>query len=111
MGFIMISVIYTTIDNEQDARKIAHFLIEEQLVACVNIIPNVESIYRWKGKIEEDKEFILIAKTVDGNVLKAIKRIKELHNYELPDIISIPVNNGYSEYLEYIKSRYYFNTC
>ena len=103
MGFIMISVIYTTIDNEQDARKIAHFLIEEQIVACVNIIPNVESIYRWKGKIEEDKEFILIAKTVDENVLKAIKRIKELHNYELPDIISIPVNNGYSEYLEYIK--------
>ena len=103
MGVIMISVIYTTFDNEQDARKIANFLIEEQIVACVNIIPNVISIYRWKGKIEEDKEFILIAKTVDENVIKTIKRIKELHNYELPDIIAIPVNNGYDEYLEYIK--------
>jgi periplasmic divalent cation tolerance protein len=103
MGVIMISVIYTTLDNEQDARKIANFLIEEQIVACVNIIPNVISIYRWKGKIEEEKEFILIAKTVDENVIKTIKRIKELHNYELPDIISIPVNNGYEEYLEYIK--------
>ena len=48
----MISIIYTTIDNEQDARKIANVLIEEQIVACVNIIPNVHSIYRWKGKIE-----------------------------------------------------------
>ena len=99
----MISVIYTTLDNEQDARKIANFLIEEQIVACVNIIPNVISIYRWKGKIEEEKEFILIAKTVDENVIKTIKRIKELHNYELPDIIAMPVNNGYDEYLEYIK--------
>ena len=103
MGFIMISIIYTTIDNVQDARKIANYLIEEQLVACVNIIPNVESIYRWKGKIEEEKEFILMAKTVDENVIKTIKRIKELHNYELPDIIAIPVNNGHIDYLEYIK--------
>ncbi len=99
----MISVIYTTIDNIQDARKIANYLIEEQLVACVNIIPNVESVYRWKGKIEEEKEFILIAKTVDENIIKTINRIKELHNYELPDIIAIPVNNGFIDYLEYIK--------
>ena len=73
----MISIIYTTIDNEQDARKIANVLIEEQIVACVNIIPNVHSIYRWKGKIEEEKELILIAKTVDENVLKAINKIKK----------------------------------
>ena len=103
MVLIMISVIYTTIDNEKDARKIANFLVDEQLVACVNIIPNIESIYRWKGKIEEEKEFILIAKTVDDNVNKTIKRIKELHNYDLPDIISFQINNGNQEYLDYIK--------
>lgn len=99
----MISLIYTTINNEQDAKKIAYNLIEEQIVACVNIIPNVQSIYRWKGKIEEEKEFIIIAKTVDENILKAINRIKKLHNYELPDIITIPITNGFSEYLDYIK--------
>ena len=99
----MISLIYTTINNEEDAKKIANYLIEEQIVACVNIIPNVQSIYRWKGKIEEEKEFLLIAKTVDENVIKAINKIKKLHNYEIPDIISIPINNGYSEYLDYIK--------
>jgi len=103
MDKIMISVIFTTINNEQDARKIANYLIEEQIVACVNIIPNVESIYKWKGKIEEEKEFILLFKTVDENVDKAIKRIKELHNYELPDIITFKINNGFEEYLDYIK--------
>jgi len=51
----MVAVVYTTIDSEQDARKIAHILVEEQIVACVNIIPNVESIYRWKGNIEEER--------------------------------------------------------
>jgi periplasmic divalent cation tolerance protein len=99
----MISLIYTTINNEEDAKKIANYLVDEQIVACVNIIPNVQSIYRWKGKIEEEREFLLIAKTVDENVIKAINKIKKLHNYEIPDIISIPINNGYSEYLDYIK--------
>ena len=98
----MVAVVYTTIDSEQDARKIARLLLEEQIVACVNIIPNVESIYRWKGNIEEKKEFILIAKTVDDNVTKAIKRIKEFHTDELPDVIAMPVTGGLEEYLEYV---------
>ena len=67
---IMVAVVYTTIDDIKDARRIAHTLVEEQLVACVNIIPGVESVYRWKGKIEDSKEFVLICKTVDKNVKK-----------------------------------------
>jgi periplasmic divalent cation tolerance protein len=98
----MASIVYTTIDNLQDARKIAHSLIDEQMVACVNIIPNIESIYKWKGKIEENNEYILIAKTVDENVGKTIERIKNLHTYELPDIIVIPVIGGLQSYLDYI---------
>lgn len=99
----MVTLIYTTINDEQDARKIASFLIQEQIVACVNIIPNIESIYRWKGRIEEEREYILIAKTVDENVNKTINRIKELHNYEIPDIIAIPIVDGNTDYLDYIK--------
>ena len=99
----MVTIIYTTINDEQDARKIANFLIQEQIVACVNIIPNIESIYRWKGRIEEEKEYILIAKTVDENVNKTINRIKELHNYEIPDIIAVPIIDGNTDYLDYIK--------
>ena len=98
----MVAVVYTTIDSEQDARKIARILVEEQIVACVTIIPNAESIYRWKGNIEEEKEFILLAKTVDKNVTKAIKRIKEFHTYELPDVIALPVTAGLEEYIEYV---------
>jgi periplasmic divalent cation tolerance protein len=98
----MVAAVYTTIDNIQDARKIAKTLVEEQLVACVNIMPNIESIYRWKGKIEEDSELVLIAKTVDDNIEKTIGRIKELHSYELPDIVALPIIGGLKEYLEYI---------
>lgn len=103
MDGIMISVIFTTINNEQDARKIANFLLEEQIAACVNIIPNVVSIYKWKGKIDEEKEFIIFIKTVEENVDKAIKRIKELHSYELPDIISFKIHKGLDEYFDYVK--------
>lgn len=101
----MVAVVYTTIDNEIDARKIAKKLVEEQLVACVNIIPKIESIYRWKGKIEEDNELVLIAKTIDDNVKKTIQRIKELHTYELPDIIVLPIIGGLKEYLDYINNE------
>lgn len=101
----MVAIVYTTIDNEKDARNIANTLVEEQLVACVNIIPKIESIYRWKGKIEEDSELVLIAKTIDANVKKTIQRIKELHTYELPDIIALPIIGGLKEYLDYINNE------
>jgi len=98
----MVVVIYSTIDEIQKARRIAQTLLEEQLVACVNIIPNVESMYRWKGVIECEDEYIMIAKTIDSNVKKTIQRIKTLHPYELPDIIVLPVIGGLKEYLDYI---------
>lgn len=101
----MVAVVYTTIDNIQDGRKIAHTLIEEQLVACVNIIPNIESVYRWKGKIENDEEIIMIIKTKDANVKKTIQRIKQLHSYELPNIIVLPIIGGLKDYLNYIENE------
>ncbi len=101
----MVSIIYSTIDDIKDARKIATTLIEEQLVACINIIPKIESIYRWKGKIENAEEIVIIAKTVDKNVKKTIQRIKQIHTYELPDIIVIPIIGGLKEYLDYINNE------
>ncbi len=101
----MAAVVYTTIDNVQDARKIAHTLVEEQLVVCVNIIPKIESIYRWKGKVETDNEVVLIAKTTDKNVKKTIQKVKELHTYELPDIIVLPIIGGLKDYLNYIQDE------
>ena len=98
----MVAAIYTTIDNIQDARKIAQTLVEEQLVACANIIPEIESIYRWEGKIENENEVVIIAKTTDPNVKKTIQRIKDLHSYDLPDIIVLPIIGGHKDYLDYI---------
>jgi periplasmic divalent cation tolerance protein len=101
----MVAVVYTTVDNERDARKIANTLVEEKLVACVNIIPKIESVYLWKGEIEEDSELALIIKTTDENVKSTIERIKELHTYELPDIIVLPIIGGLKEYLDYINNE------
>lgn len=101
----MVVAIYTTIDDIKLARRIAQTLTEEQLVACVNIIPNIESVYRWKGKIENSNEIILIVKTVDQNVKKTIQRIKQLHKYELPDIIVLPIIGGLKDYLDYISTE------
>ena len=100
----MVAVIYSTIDDIQDARRIATTLVEEQLVACVNIIPKAESIYRWKGKIENAEEIVLIAKTTDQNVKKTIERLKALHSYDTPDIIVLPIVGGLKDYLDYINN-------
>jgi periplasmic divalent cation tolerance protein len=98
----MVAVIYSTIDDLKTARRIAQTLTQEQLVACVNIIPDIESFYRWKGKIENSNEVIIIAKTVDQNVKKTIQRIKQLHKYDIPDIIVLPIIGGLKDYLDYI---------
>ena len=101
----MVAIVYSTIEKIKDAKRIANDLVEDKLVACVNIIPKIESIYRWKGKVETSQECVIIAKTTDKNVKLVISRIKELHPYELPDIVVIPIIGGLKEYLEYIASE------
>ena len=101
----MPSIIYSTIDDLKAARRIANTLVEEQLVACVNIIPNIESIYRWKGKIEYEQENLILAKTVDENIEKTVERLKTIHPYEVPDIIVLPITAGLEGYLTYIKNE------
>ena len=86
-----------------EARRIARTLVERRLVACVNVLSApVESVYRWKGKIETAKEFLLIAKTSRAR-FKAVERaIRELHNYELPEVIAVPIVAGSPDYLGWI---------
>ena len=105
MGTVMVSVIYSTTGTIEDARRIAHALLKEKLVACVNIIPKIESIYRWQGKIEESNECALIAKTTERNVEKAIQKIRSLHPYEIPEIIVFPPVGGLKEYLAYVEEE------
>jgi len=84
------------------AKSIAEMLVNEELAACVNIMPDVQSIFRWQGKIDSANENILIIKTKDNLYNELEKRIKELHSYELPEIISVSIEKGLPEYLDWI---------
>ncbi|MEM0466033.1 MAG: divalent-cation tolerance protein CutA [Candidatus Thermoplasmatota archaeon] len=101
----MISFLYSTFGTQKDAKKIARQLLEERLVACVNIIPNISSVYRWKGRIEEAEECVLIAKTIDKNIDRVIQKIKSLHPYEVPAIVVLPIIAGLQEYIDYVKDE------
>jgi periplasmic divalent cation tolerance protein len=89
---------------DTNSKSIATSVINAQLAACVNIIPKVESIYFWEGKLCEDNECLLIIKTTSSCLIKLTELIKELHPYEIPEIISLPIENGYNPYLNWIHS-------
>lgn len=95
-------LIYITTKDEEEAEKIGRALVEEKLAACVNIHP-IKSIYRWKGEIVEESETAMFVKTKAELVNEVIKRVKELHSYEVPCIVSLPIEEGYPDYLKWIK--------
>ena len=101
----MVSVIYSTTDTLETAKTIGRVLVKEKLVACVHIIPRIESIYRWQGKIEETNEYILLAKTSERNIQKTIQKIRSLHPYEVPEIIVFPSVGGLKEYIDYVEKE------
>lgn len=98
-------LIYITTSGRDEAKKIGAELVESKLCACVNIIDGMESMYRWKENVETDTECILIAKTATHKVDELTKKVKELHSYEVPCVISIPFsdNEGNSDYLKWLK--------
>jgi periplasmic divalent cation tolerance protein len=99
------SVILTTTPNIDEAKEIAHTLVEKKLAACVNIIPNVSSIYCWQDKIVDDEEYILVIKTRKEHYKAVKKTILAMHSYELPEIILLPIKDGYKNYLNWIKKE------
>lgn len=101
----MVSIIYSTTDTIDTAKSIARSLVKEKLVACVHIIPKIDSIYRWHGKIEETNECVLLAKTTERNVQRTIQKIRSLHPYEVPEIIVLPPIGGLKEYLDYVEEE------
>lgn len=101
----MYSMVYVTTSKDLESKKIARELLKEKLAVCINIIPSIESIYLWKGEIEEDSESIMVIKTKSELVEEVIKRIEELHSYEIPCILEITVNNGSKNYLNWIESE------
>ena len=97
-----IATVYATFAGDEEARRIARILVEEGLAACANIVPGIESIYRWQGAIVEDREMLLIVKTRTDLVDAVIARVKALHSYTCPCIVALPLVAGSPAYLEWL---------
>jgi|SRR5215469_10815328 len=95
-------LVLTTAGSEAEANKIAQALVERRLAACVNIIPRIQSVYRWKDKIERSEEFLLFIKTRRALEPELQAAIRELHSYELPEHIALAIDEGSEEYLQWI---------
>lgn len=96
-------VVLTTAGNREEAEKIANALVENELAACVNIVGPMTSVYRWEGKLERAKEFLLIVKTWEDGYERVEEAIRELHSYECPECIALRVEKGSEQYLEWIE--------
>ena len=96
-------VVYVTAPNEDEAAGIAKALVEARLAACVNIINNIRSIYRWQDKLEDDSEVLMIIKTRRELFDLLTVEVKKLHSYEVPEIIALPISLGSEDYLKWIR--------
>lgn len=95
-------ILYITCPNMSDAENIARILVDNKIAACVNIIPNIKSIYTWQDKVEESNEVLLIIKTIENNLDKLEEIVKKYHPYTVPEIISWPIKSGNMEYLQWM---------
>jgi len=98
-------IFFVTVPNMEEGKRIAKILVENKLAACVNIIQKIFSIYWWKGKIEEDNEYLLIIKTIEENSEKIIQKINEVHSYDTPECIGFKIDRGSEKYLNWIKEN------
>ena len=97
-----IKFFYITCPKKKEAHKIASFLVKKKLVACANIINNVDSVFIWKGKAAKAKEILIVGKTMNKNVQKIIQNVKKLHSYEVPCVIFFDIKNGNTDFLKWI---------
>jgi periplasmic divalent cation tolerance protein len=99
---IQARIVLTTAGSQEEARKLAHALVERRLAACVNIVSQVESVYRWQGKVESAQEWLLLIKTQVSAFDQVRQTIQELHSYELPECVLLEIADGSPAYLDWI---------
>jgi periplasmic divalent cation tolerance protein len=97
-------IAFVTCGSREEATKIAEALVENHLVACVNVIPAVESCYRWQGKTEWSSEFLLVLKTTGDAIGQAHEKVVEEHSYELPEFVAFTIDEGSAPYLQWIEN-------
>lgn len=96
-------VILITTPSRSEAQKIGLALVKERLAACVNVVPRVDSVFCWQGKICREREALMIVKTTARRFVKLQKRVKQLHRYTVPEIIALPIINGSTDYLRWVR--------
>lgn len=96
-------IVLVTAPNSKEANLIADALVSEQLAACVNIVPSIESIYRWEGEVKHDSEALMIVKTTNDRYAELERRVKELHSYSTPEVIALKIERGSEEYLSWLR--------
>jgi periplasmic divalent cation tolerance protein len=97
-----IRVALTTIGSLEEGRRIARELVERRLAACVNLVPNLTSVYRWKGAVEEAEEVLLVMKTTEAQLVALEAAVRELHSYEVPEFVALRVDSGSRPYLKWL---------
>ena len=97
-----INFIYMTVGSKEEARKIGKELVTARLAACVNILDQMNSFYMWDGALQDDTEVVMIAKTTEDRVPDLVKKVKSLHSYDCPCIVSLPVAGGHQPFLDWI---------
>jgi periplasmic divalent cation tolerance protein len=98
-------IVLTTAGSSEEANKIAHALVERRLAACVNIVPQITSVYRWQGAVETAGEWLLLIKTQAGAFEQVRDAIQELHSYELPECVMLSIEAGSPGYLKWIEKN------
>ncbi len=97
-----ICVILITSASYKEAETLGKTLIEERLAACVNIVPGVKSFFWWEGKVSEENEVLLLVKTVPERLSELVERVRSIHSYSVPEIISLPVTGGFEGYIKWV---------
>jgi len=95
-------VVFITAPSEDEAARISQSLVGNNLAACVNIVKGVRSIYRWKGALCDDSECLMVVKTVASNFDALLKMVREMHPYEVPEVIAFPITHGSKPYLDWV---------
>jgi periplasmic divalent cation tolerance protein len=98
-----VAIVLTTVGSDTDAATLARTLVEERLAACVNVLPAMTSIYRWQGGVSEAREQQLIIKTSIDRLEALQMRVRELHSYEVPEFLVLPVSGGAAAYLAWVE--------
>ena len=98
-------VVFVTVSSEEEGMKIARALVARKLAACVNLVPGVRSVFRWKGEVKDEKELLLVVKTRESKLAHLVQAVKEHHSYTVPETIALPVVGGAAPYLSWVRQE------